>query len=353
MPLPIVLGIGAAAALVGGIGTGISGGKKIKQANETLKLAKKQYKEIFDRYEKIYNEATASLDNLGTYELKILQSFETLSDLMEKLQNRPEIKAIKKNGVNIKTYTPEEIKQASIEAGVVLGSLGGAAAGTAGGIAAAGATTVLVTAFGTASTGAAISSLTGAAATNATLAALGGGSLAAGGGGVALGSALLGGVTVGAGLLIAGIIIRITGSKLSEKADEAKKQMEKIEVEVKKVCKFLTELKSCSDSYYSILQSVDSVYSENIEKMKSTVCSQGKTNWKKLSKEEKTNVENTVYLASLLYKMCSVNLVLVSDDENQMNEVNALEVEKVKQGAEKVLLALGANSARCKHSVFN
>lgn len=68
--------------------------------------------------------------------------------------------------------------------------------------------------FGIASTGTAISTLGGAAATNATLATLGGGSLAAGGGGMALGSAVLGGVTV----LPAAIVLSWNYAKNSEKA---------------------------------------------------------------------------------------------------------------------------------------
>ena len=84
-------------------------------------------------------------------------------------------------------------------------------------------------AIGTASTGTAISSLSGVAATNATLAALGGGSLAAGGGGMALGTAVLGGATLGVGLLVGGVIFNVTGSKLSDKADEAYSQAKRTE----------------------------------------------------------------------------------------------------------------------------
>ena len=40
MPLPIILGIAAAAAGVGGIGLGVNGGVKMKKANDKLKEAK-------------------------------------------------------------------------------------------------------------------------------------------------------------------------------------------------------------------------------------------------------------------------------------------------------------------------
>ncbi len=54
----------------------------------------------------------------------------------------------------------------------------------------------LATSVGVASTGTLIGSLSGAAAWNATLAWLGGGAIAANGGGMALGSVVLGGITV-------------------------------------------------------------------------------------------------------------------------------------------------------------
>ena len=106
--------------------------------------------------------------------MEILSSFEKFSDMIEKIQNRPDFKECQIGDVSLPQYNAEELKQVSIGAGVLLGGLGGAAVGTAGGFAAAGATTAAVMALGTASTGTAIASLTGVAATNATLAALGG-----------------------------------------------------------------------------------------------------------------------------------------------------------------------------------
>lgn len=85
----------------------------------------------------------------------------------------------------------------SIGSGAILGRLAG------GGLS--GAATAAATQFGVASTGAAISGLSGAAAQNATLAYLGGGSLAAGGFGMAGGAAVLGGVTIGPAVMIAGL----------------------------------------------------------------------------------------------------------------------------------------------------
>jgi hypothetical protein len=83
----------------------------------------------------------------------------------------------------------------------------------------------LIGLFGTASTGTAISGLSGAAAWNATLAWLGGGSLAAGGGGMALGTVVLGGITVGPALMIGGFVLGGEGKKALTKAIEYSKEV--------------------------------------------------------------------------------------------------------------------------------
>ena len=214
MPLPIILGAAAAIAGAAGVGSGIHGAVKMKDAKDTMKLAKDQHDKNLARFEATNKITTQIMDELGKTELHVLRSFEAFSDTIERIQNRPEFKAYTKNNVQLPKYEKEKLKEVSVGAGVLLGGLGGAAAGTAGGFAAAGATTAAVMALGTASTGTAIASLSGAAAVNATLAALGGGALAAGGGGIALGTTILGAATAGVGLLVGGIIFNITQSHI-------------------------------------------------------------------------------------------------------------------------------------------
>ncbi len=104
-------------------------------------------------------------------------------------------------------------------------------------------------ALGTASTGTAISTLSGAAATNATLAALGGGAISAGGGGMALGTAVLGGATLGVGLLVGGIIFNFTGSKMSDKADDAYRQAKKAQEDAERIINYLNELNDTAKDF--------------------------------------------------------------------------------------------------------
>ena len=235
MPLPAAVIAALAAAGAAGVGSGVNGAVKMKNASETMKITKERHEKNLKMFEEQSEITGRDMDSLGEYELKVLKSFERFSDVIEEIHNRPRFSRIDVNGASIPAYDHEKIKEVSVGAGVLLGGLGGAAVGTAGGFAASGATTAAVMALGTASTGTAISSLSGAAAVNATLAAIGGGSIAAGGGGIAAGTVILGTATVGIGLLVGGVIFNITGSSLSSKADEAYRQMEKSEEHINKI----------------------------------------------------------------------------------------------------------------------
>ena len=223
-----------------------------------------------------------------------------------------------------------------------MGGLGGAAAGTAGGFAAAGATTSAVMALGTASTGTAIASLSGAAATNAALAALGGGALgtSAYAGGMALGSAVLGGATLGVGLLVGGMIFNVTGSKLSEKADEAYSQARKTEKCVDEIVGYLKELYESAKSFEDCLKEVKEQYQKRMDIMKGVVSVQTKINWDEFTETEKEITENLILLVGLLYKMCQVKLVLQSEDDSEVNKVNKEEIDKNIGHAEEILSEL-------------
>ena len=281
-----------------------------------------------------WNEATSrAMDELGTLELEILKSFDEFSDTIERIQNRPQFKEYTKDGVKLPAYDKETLKKVSVGAGVLLGGLGGAAVGAAGGFAAAGATTSAIMAWGTASTGTAIASLSGVAATNATLAALGGG-------GIALGTTILGATTLGAALLVGGVIFNITGGKLSDKADEAWEQMKKAEKTIDFACRYLNELKAASVAYKKSLLSVRDKYKEIFGYVSYTVNSLHKTDWHAFSQEEKIATENSVLLIGLLYKMCQVSLVNKAKYQNDLNSVYISEINESISNADNVMKSL-------------
>lgn len=337
MPLPFIIGGIAIAAGLTGVGTGIHGGVKMKEAKDTMELAQSIQEDALEKFEKKNKSTTELMDKLGTLELEILNSFEKFSNTIEKIQNRPRFKNINVSDGIVPEYDAEELKNVSVGAGVLLGGLGGAAAGTAGGFAAAGATTSAVMAIGTASTGTAISSLSGVAATNATLAALGGGSLAAGGGGMALGTAVLGGATLGVGLLVGGIIFNVTGNKLSDKADEAYSQAKKTEKEVNKIYNYLSMLYTCANKFRKELIEVRNTYDELYRGLDYCVNFAGKTDWNMFTKEEKKNTENCVLLVGLLFKMCQTQVVKKDNDGDGLNTINKEEIDALVYNSIEVL----------------
>lgn len=328
MPLPLILGIGAAIAGAAGIGTGIHGAVKMKDANDTMASCQRRHEENIARAEGRNKASTEAMDALGKLELEILSSLNDFAEVFEKIHNRPEFKDYKHDGLEIPPYDPEEIKKVSVGAGVLLGGIGGAVMGTAGGIAATGATTTAVMALGTASTGTAIASLSGAAATNATLAALGGGAIAAGGGGIALGTTVLGAATLGVGIMVGGIIFNVVGGSLSDKADEAYHQVCKEQEEVNKICHFCLELQNTAKKYMKTLSTVNEVYHKKLDILNYTVNTLNKRDWNDFSQEEKIATENTAMLVGLLYNMGKVELILKSDNNTNSNIVNKNTVEK-------------------------
>lgn len=342
MPLPIWLipvALKGAAVVAGaaGVGAAANGVKKMKDANDTMESAKNRHERNMAKFEKENKTTTKDMDKLGKLELEILHSFSEFSDVFEQIKNRPTFDAYSKNGVTLPKYDGEKIKEVSVGAGVLLGGLGGAGLGAASGFAAAGATTAAVMALGTASTGTAIASLSGVAATNATLALLGGGTLAAGGGGMAAGAAALGAATLGVGLLVGGIIFSFTGGKLSDKADEAWEQMKKAEEKINTICNYLVDLRSTSNQYYETLFKVNEIYQRHLDGLKNIVTTLRHTDWNTFTLEERELTENTVLLVGLLYNMCKVELVLKSENENDVNTINKTAVKDSINNANSVL----------------
>lgn len=348
MPLPLFLGIAAAVAAAGGIGTGVHGAVKMKGANDTVKSAGERHNKNIQRFESCNSRTAGSMDALGKLELDILASFQQFSDMFEQIQNRPSFKEFACDSVDLPHYDKEEISKVSVGAGVLMGSIGGAALGTAGGFAAAGATTAAVMALGTASTGTAIASLSGAAATNATLAALGGGALAAGGGGIALGTTMLGVTTLGVGLLVGGVIFSITGSTLSHKAEKAYEEMLAAEKEINKICAYLNELNMVATRYHGVMQTVDGVYRRHLNALDAIININKKVDWLEFTPQERLVTQNTVLLVQLLYKMCQVKVVLKADAEGELNSVNKTAVEENIHAANTLIAERGFEVKKAK-----
>ncbi len=322
MPLPFILGGIAAAAGIAGVGSGISGAVKMKEANDKIKLAKNQYEKSYSRLEYKSKITSETMDELGEIELRILESFKRFSYTIEKIHNRPKFVKYNKSNIKVPQYNKEELENVAIGAGVLLGGLGGAGMGAAGGFAAAGAVQSAVMVLGVASTGTPIAELGGIAATNAALAALGGGSLAAGGGGMALGSAILGASTLGISLLIGGVIFNVVGGKISDNADKACNQMKEADEKIKIACTHLENLYDLAHKYIEAIDNVRKEYNKNFRYIWDVINKNNKTDWSKFTEKEKIATQNTLLIVGLLYDMCKVNLVINFKNNNEIGTIN-------------------------------
>lgn len=339
MPLPFILGAAAVISGVVGVKKAVQGVSEMKEAKIIMEGAEASHQYCVEKFDNTSEQTNTVMDELGKIELKILQNFDKFSSTIEKIQNRPQFQEYDKNGIKLPTYDKQELDRVSIGAGVLLGGLGGAALGTAGGFAAAGATTSAVMALGTASTGTAIASLSGAAATNATLAALGGGAVGSGyfAGGMALGTQVLGAATLGVGFLVGGIVFSAAGKSMSNKATKALMEAVKNEQIVDEICEYLDELRNLALKYTESLNTVQQLYEKYFLKLDAVVNINNKRNWNNFTKKEKLATQNAVLLVGLLYKMCKVNLVIKSDNEDEMNKINNTAVEKSIEEAEKII----------------
>lgn len=246
MPIPFLIAGGAVLAGAAGVGSAINGAMKVSVVKNKIESANRKHESNRYSFERKVKSTDMILDDLGELQVEILASFEKFSDVIEKIQNRPKFHEINKDRTELSKIDDISIRNAYLGANLILSSISGAAIGTLGGYAVSGMATSAVMALETASTGTAISELSGVAATKATLAAIGGGSIAAGGGGIALGTTILGGATLGVGLLAGGIILNSTGNKMLNDADKVWDSMKSAEKKMDKIIIFLDELSEYS-----------------------------------------------------------------------------------------------------------
>lgn len=337
MAIPLVGLIAAVLAGTAGVVSGVEGISKMKEASDKVERANYRHSLNLNRYKEISGETISVLDDLGNLEFDILASFKGFADLLEYVQGRPEFKPLDVDGVELPKYNHKEIEKISMGAVALKTALGSAVAGVAGGIAASGATTAAVTAFCTAGTGAAISGLTGVAATNAALAALGGGTIAAGGGGMALGSMVLGGATLGIGLLAGGIIINIFGDNVAQKADQAERDMKKAEEAIDKLCKYFNELRPLALEYKSNIEKVNNIYRKTVDELSVIILYQKKYDWEDFTTDEQIVMKNAIDLVALLRYMCKIKLVEQAEKDNEINTICRDDISKAIDTAQKYL----------------
>jgi hypothetical protein len=169
----------------------------------------------------------------------------------------------------------------------------------------------LIGLFGTASTGTAISGLSGAAAWNATLAWLGGGSLAAGGGGMALGTVVLGGITVGPALLIGGFVLAGQGEKALTQAREYEAKVNTEVAKIDEANDFLGQVQR------RIIELEDLVRKLN----KRVLISLNELESRPFNRESEQDLEKLQQVALLIKALAEIMKTPVLDQEGNLNPI--------------------------------
>ncbi|BAZ28774.1 hypothetical protein NIES4074_12080 [Cylindrospermum sp. NIES-4074] len=219
MPIPIILGAIALGTAVYGAVKGAEGVGNMKEANEIGQRAKKRHEDAISQLQSDWEATNQLAEEYGQRQLNVkIHTIGQFVIFIEQIGQRAKQDMEFLEGLDgisvqqIQEYKAEVMEAEQFFQGGVKAVVAGAAAGQA--------ATGLATSVGVAGTGAAISGLSGAAAWNATLAWLGGGSLAAGGGGMALGTVVLGGITVGPALAVGGFVLAGKGEKALTEAKQ-------------------------------------------------------------------------------------------------------------------------------------
>ncbi|MGB3639865.1 MAG: hypothetical protein WBA39_20160 [Rivularia sp. (in: cyanobacteria)] len=310
--IPLILGAAALATGALGVGAGISGLSDMDEAKEIGENAQEDYQDALDYLDAQREETNQLAEYYGEFQMNVM--IDTIGRFIDFIENNIGNTKESQNkflagldGISVKQV--KEYKTATVEAEQFfqggIKAIGGAAAGYGGAMS-------LATSVGVASTGTAISGLSGAAATNATLAWLGGGSLAAGGGGMALGSLVLGGITVAPALMIGGFIFAGKGEKALKKARKYEAKINKAIAEIEAISDFLEQVRRRIYELGYLLKSVNERATDELDELES------------LPYFDKNRDESKFQQVALLIKAISeIMKTPVLDSEGQLNPATA------------------------------
>lgn len=239
-----------------------------QKANELAKGAQERYERALASL-KTEEAATNKLaEEYGELQLKVIkETIKRFVDFVERTGRKAsESEKRLLEGIDFTVKQIQEYKAAAIAAEQYFmagaKAAGAAAAGYGGAI-------TVATSIGVASTGTAISSLSGAAATNAMLAWFGGGAIAAGGGGMALGTVVLGGITILPALAIGGFFAAREGEKAMTKAIEYEAKVNKAITEINTAKKYSQKVKQRITELRDVFESINNYAVKSLNELES------------------------------------------------------------------------------------
>lgn len=312
MVLPLILGAIAVSAGAFGVTKGVEGANAISQADERIKKALARYEKSKKRLKSRADFINTEAELYGLLQNRVKQEiFCRVAILLQEIGKKAKVDVYDMLAgasvavPNVNTNERHDITAENVFQGILVAA-GASAVSCA-------ATTSAVTMFATASTGAAISGLSGAAANSALLAALGGGSLAAGGGGMALGSLVLGGITVGPAIAIGGFAIAAEGEKALTKATRA-------EGKIKKAMSEITLKEALLDGIYSRLNELSGILkflmSESLDIL---ILLENLASRSEFSVDSEKHMEKLRSLLLIVSSLASIMRTPIVDDKGKIN----------------------------------
>ncbi|MFK0730475.1 MAG: hypothetical protein ACFKPT_08910 [Gloeotrichia echinulata GP01] len=267
--IPLILGAVAIAGAVLGVGAGAVGFSDMNEAKEIGNRAQKRHEDAVSDLKADWEATNELAQEYGQLQLDVMKN--TIGRFVDFIERN--IGKAKQNekeflegldGISVQQI--KEYKTAAVEAEQFFKggakAVGAAAAGYGGAMS-------LATSVGVASTGTLIGGLSGAAAWNATLAWLGGGSLAAGGGGMALGSLVLGGITVGPAVLIGGFVLAGEGEKALTKAREYEAEVNIAIAKIETAKDFMQQVKRRITELMDLLKTLNDLAAMGLDELES------------------------------------------------------------------------------------
>lgn len=273
MPIPFILGgiAAVAAATVADIAKNVSDVKKMNDAKDSIDKAKERDEQNIIRYNDTAKRTQKILDSFGKLELETLQSFQDYYALIGRIKNLPTSKFPSPFSETTSQYSPLEPLNTSIDAEKFLPNI----------------STVL---------------------------------------------AVVGALLPPASSLIIKLYGNLYGNVLSDKAEEAWKQVTDREAKINKTCAYLDHLATSTERLQKAFHQVDKIYRQQRKQLDELI-NHNKKNTRRMRRifqeEEKVIIENLDFLICLLYKMATIKLLLKESDNDEIPQVNDEEISKI------------------------
>lgn len=135
--------------------------------------------------------------------------------------------------------------------------------------------------------------------------------------------------------ILGNLLLRFTNNKLSKKIQEESIQINEIEKKINEVCNILGNIENIVNNYIILLKKIRVEYQKKFTILKLLINRSRKTSWNDFRDDEKLIFENTILLVGILYNMCKLQLEIDLNENNEISFLNEEEVKKVMIESEK------------------